>query len=92
MVFPMARNHVLLKSENCPCVSQKSKGYSSQLAPTRSKRMAVLKNYTMKVTVVVLDRRSVSVAKPTQSIRAIQIVLKMKLIMVNTYERPLTSK
>ena len=59
-------------------------GYSEKLAPTRSKRKAVLKNCTRKVTVVVFDRRSVSVLNPTQLINMMQAVLKTKLMPVST--------
>ena len=60
------------------------------MAPTRSSRKAVLKNCTINVTVVVLERRSVSVEKPTQLINAIQTVRRMKLMIVKAYDKPLT--
>ena len=82
-VFPIDLNHIELKSLNCPLI-QNVIGCSCKLAPTKSKRKAVLKNCTRNVTVVVFDRRSVSVAKPIQSISMIQIVRKTKLIPVRT--------
>ena len=83
-VFPIERNHIELKSLNYPPVSQKVMGYSLKLAPTRRRRKAVLKNWTRNVTVVVFDRRSVSVLKPTQLINMMQTVRRMKLIPVRT--------
>lgn len=92
IVLPMVRNHIVLKSLKLPPSSQKVIGYSLKLAPTNSNRKAVLKNCTMNVTVVVLDRRSVSVGNPIQSMSMIQTVRKIKLIPVSTYDSPVTRK
>ena len=61
IMSPTLRSQIVLKSGMAPVVSQKVIGCSSMFALTMSKRKAELKYYTMKVTVVVLDRRSVSV-------------------------------
>jgi len=61
IMSPTLRNQIVLKSGMAPVVSQKVIGCSSMFALTMSKRKAELKYYTMKVTVVVLDKRSVSV-------------------------------
>ena len=60
-VLPMVRNHIELKSLNWPLVSQKVIGYSLKLAPTKSSKKAVLKNWTRNVTVVVFESLAVSV-------------------------------
>ena len=61
IMSPTLRNQIVLKSGMAPVVSQKLSGCSDMFALTMSKRKAELKYYTMKVTVVVLDKRSVSV-------------------------------
>ena len=79
----MDLNHAVLKSANCPPSSQNVMGYSERLAPTKRRRMAVLKNWTRKVTVVVVESCSVSVPYPIHLTTMIQMVRKTKLIPVS---------
>jgi len=76
-ISPTDRNHIELKSGNEPPVRPKSSGYSLKSALAIVMRKAELKNCTIKVMVVVFDRRSVSVAKPIQSTSMIQTILRM---------------
>lgn len=60
-VLPITLNHDMSKSDSIPPVRPKERGYSLRSALTRSKRKAVLKNCTKKVTLVVSKSCIVSV-------------------------------
>ena len=73
---PTERNQAELKSGIVPTVKPKVIGYSDISALTMRGKNAELKNCKMKVAVVVLESRTVSVSKPTQSTSMIQTVLR----------------
>ena len=77
MISPTVRNQAVLKSGMLPVVRPKVNSYSDKSAFTMRSKKAELKNCTRKVTVVVLDRRTVSVSKPIQSTSIMQTVLRM---------------
>ena len=73
----MTLNHVLSKSLSIPPVRPNVMGCSPKSAFTSSKRKAVLKYYTAKVTLVVISSFSVSVGYEIQATSKMQAVLRM---------------